>query len=383
MLTNFRKSLNQAILLILPAAVAPLGAQTTTAEGITTLEQFIASESALADSGDLLPTSRPVASVFGEQSVLDSPRAITVLTPELMARFDIQDFGDLGKIGAGTQQLNYYGVPGTPVLRGAVGGVFFNGLQRAYQRNEMPLSFGSFEAMDVVKGPAPAQYGPSQAGGYVNMIPKSPFFDRSRGSLRVTVGSPRWLSSVVSAKESIRSCPTSTQSDVPMRLPTREPSRLRAAALPVASDGTMRRGTALPAFAIFGFTDPKNTSSLPRYAPFAIGAGYISNQVTDDNVWGVSGSFDFAGISIAAMYDHLDSDSGADVDNMALTGQYKFANNILKLGYARTDPDGGNERDEWAVGLQHNLSSSARMWVEYTDEEDEGNLLTIGLRKDW
>lgn len=31
-------------------------------------------------------------------------------------------------------------------------------------------------------------------------------------------------------------------------------------------------GTALLAFAIFGFTDPKNTSSLPRYAPFAIGA---------------------------------------------------------------------------------------------------------------
>ena len=93
---------------------------------------------------------------------------------------------DLNKVGAGTQQINYYGVPGTPILRGAKGGVFFNGMQRAYQRNEMPLSFGSVDAMDVVKGPAPAQYGPSQAGGYVAMIPKSPFFDRRRGSLRVS-----------------------------------------------------------------------------------------------------------------------------------------------------------------------------------------------------
>ncbi|MDQ8187443.1 aquaporin [Pelagicoccus sp. SDUM812002] len=31
-------------------------------------------------------------------------------------------------------------------------------------------------------------------------------------------------------------------------------------------------GTALLAFAVFGFTDPKNSAILPRYAPFAIGA---------------------------------------------------------------------------------------------------------------
>jgi len=156
---------------------------------IVTMEQFIATESALADAGDVLPTSRPISSVFGDMSVLDTPRAVTVLTPELLRQFDIQDFSDLGRIGAGTQQTNYYGVPGTPVLRGATGGVFFNGIQRAYQRNEMPLSFGSFEALDVVKGPAPAHFGASQAGGYTNLLPKSPFFDRERSNLTVEVGS--------------------------------------------------------------------------------------------------------------------------------------------------------------------------------------------------
>lgn len=152
------------------------------------LEKFIATESSLANSGDILPTSRPTNSVFGELSVLDAPRAITVLTPELMAQFDIQDFSDLGRIGAGTQQRNYYGVPGTPVLRGAEGGVFFNGIQRAFQRNEMPLSFGSFEAMDVIKGPAPAHLGVSQAGGYTNLLPKSPYFDRRRSSITAEIG---------------------------------------------------------------------------------------------------------------------------------------------------------------------------------------------------
>lgn len=152
------------------------------------LEEFIATETALADSGDILPSSRPSSSVFGEMAVLDIPRALTVLTPALMAQFDIQDFGDLGRIGAGTQQRNYYGVPGTPILRGAQGGVFFQGIQRAFQRNEMPLSFGSVEAMDVVKGPAPAHFGVSQAGGYTNLLPKSPFFDQARSVVTAEIG---------------------------------------------------------------------------------------------------------------------------------------------------------------------------------------------------
>ena len=159
-----------------------------TDETVTELEQFIATETALADSGDILPTSRPTSSVYGEMSVLQAPRAMTVLTPELLRQFDIQDFSDLGRIGAGTQQRNYYGVPGIPVLRGAQSGVFFNGIQRAFQRNEMPLSFGSFESMDVVKGPAPAHLGVSQAGGYANLLPKSPYFDRRRSMVTAEIG---------------------------------------------------------------------------------------------------------------------------------------------------------------------------------------------------
>jgi iron complex outermembrane recepter protein len=174
---------------VAPPIVTAQSASNSGAEPITDMEKFIATETALDESGELLPSSRPTSSVFGEMAVFDTPRALTVLTPELMAQFDIQDFSDLGRIGAGTQQRNYYGVPGTPVLRGAEGGVFFNGIQRAFQRNEMPLSFGSVEAMDVVKGPAPAHFGVSQAGGYTNLLPKSPFFDRQRSIVTVEVGS--------------------------------------------------------------------------------------------------------------------------------------------------------------------------------------------------
>jgi iron complex outermembrane receptor protein len=159
-------------------------------DAATVLEKFIVTESAQHHAGDVLPTSRPVNSVFGrDASVLDLPRAVTVLTPELMRRFDLQNLGDLGRLGAGTQPANYFGIAGTPYLRGVKATTFFNGIARAYQRNEMPVSFGSLEAIDLVKGPAPAHLGAYPEGGYANYLPKSPFFDRPRGRFSLTAGS--------------------------------------------------------------------------------------------------------------------------------------------------------------------------------------------------
>jgi iron complex outermembrane receptor protein len=84
--------------------------------------------------------------------------------------------------------FDYYGMPGTPFIRGDFAGTFFNGMQRAFQRNEMPTSFGSLEGMDIVRGPAPGTFGPTPGGGYINFLPKSPYYDKFRGSLRTTIG---------------------------------------------------------------------------------------------------------------------------------------------------------------------------------------------------
>lgn len=159
-------------------------------EPVSELERFITHETAIDREPSLYPGARPLEELFGSQAqVAEVPRAITALSSTALEEFGIRSFADLGRVGAGTQQPNYYGVPGSPTLRGAKGSVFFNGMQRAYQRNEMPLSFGSAEAMDIVKGPAPAHFGPGMVGGFVNLTPKTPFFDKIRGSLQLTVGS--------------------------------------------------------------------------------------------------------------------------------------------------------------------------------------------------
>lgn len=167
-------------------------------EGLVELESFIADESAAVLTDAVLPTERDISGLFGDTtSILKVPRSLTLLSPQLMEQFNINDLGDLEKVGSGTQAYNFYGVPGTPVIRGAKGGTFLNGMLRAYQRNEMPLSFGSLEAIEVVKGPAPADFSPTMIGGFVNLIPKSPYFDKARGSIELEANN--WGNQIITA----------------------------------------------------------------------------------------------------------------------------------------------------------------------------------------
>lgn len=129
-----------------------------------------------------------------------------------------------------------------------------------------------------------------------------------------------------------------------------------------------------------------------NFGPAYVGVGYQSNEVTDGDQWGIAASFDFAGASIAAMYEDYDfSDGGgAEGKDYYLTAQYTLGNNILRAGWGRNDPKNGKETDEWAVGFQHNLSKRTRVWVEYADDEAAGgsksdgeSQLTLGLRHDF
>ncbi|WP_308983914.1 TonB-dependent siderophore receptor [Thalassobacterium sedimentorum] len=175
------------MLFLTPIAYPGLQAQESTeAEELPELEMFIAEESAAALNDSVLPTDRAISGLFNDAtSVLEVPRSVTLISPELMEQFSIDDLDDLEKIGAGTQTVNYYGLAGAPTIRGVKGGTFINGMLRAYNRNEMPLSFGSLEAIEVVKGPAPADFSATKVGGFVNLIPKSPFFDEEKGSIKL------------------------------------------------------------------------------------------------------------------------------------------------------------------------------------------------------
>ena len=154
------------------------------------LEAFIVEETAQTTTETLSPLSMRMDTPFGEDLTVDAlPRAVTVLTPELQELLQIDSYEALDRFGAGTQRLNYFGLAGSAFIRGARAGTYFNGMLRAYQRNEMPMSFGAFEGLEIVKGPVPAALTPTLVGGAVNQRPKRPYFDRARGSIEVEAGS--------------------------------------------------------------------------------------------------------------------------------------------------------------------------------------------------
>lgn len=173
------------MLFLLPLGLSSLTAQDSESQGgLPELEMFIADESASALNDTVMPTDREISGLFTDvTSILEIPRSVSLLSPEILDQFNIDDLRDLEKVGAGTQALDYYGVPGAPTIRGAKGGTYLNGMLRAYNRNEMPLSFGSLEAIEVVKGPAPADFSPTLIGGFVNLIPKTPYYDEEKGSI--------------------------------------------------------------------------------------------------------------------------------------------------------------------------------------------------------
>lgn len=157
---------------------------------IQDLEAFIIREVSSYYNGGVDPSSRPIGGLFNtEMDVLDIPRSVTMLSQDHMKLLQIDDLRSLSKFGAGTQLINNYGVTGTPIIRGAKGATLLNGMVRSFNLNEMPLSMGSSEALDVVKGPTPPHISPTHVGGFVNLVPKSPFFDKRRGSLELTAGS--------------------------------------------------------------------------------------------------------------------------------------------------------------------------------------------------
>ena len=180
------KSSHRTILSILIGFTTSVSNLSGQDSGLPELESFIADESASALNNTIMPTEREISGLFSDaKSILEIPRSVTLLSPEILDQLNIKGLRDLEKVGAGTQAFNYYGVPGSPTIRGARGGTYLNGMLRAYNRNEMPLSFGSLEAIEIVKGPAPADFSPTLIGGFVNLIPKTPFFDEEKGSIEL------------------------------------------------------------------------------------------------------------------------------------------------------------------------------------------------------
>lgn len=173
----------------LPTATLGLMAQETAPEP-TKLDEVEVTEVPIEEN--ILPTSRPFNSVFGfSDSVIDTPRSVTIISREQLSAISIQDVRDFSKLTSSSYTRTNFGAPTTPDIRGFIADTFVNGMRVGLSSNGngLPLNFNSVESVNIVKGPATVVQGVSSyVGGFVDLQTKRPYLDKARGELSGTVG---------------------------------------------------------------------------------------------------------------------------------------------------------------------------------------------------
>lgn len=158
--------------------------------GVVTLERFEIKD--VADEDQIMPTVRPISSVLGDaRSILDTPRSVSSISKELMAQVRIKSVTDFSQFSPGVYTAARYGLATTPMVRGDLAELYFDGQRAKYSRDSVMPSFNGVEALDIVKGPGSAVYGPQSNGasGYSNFVTKKPFFDKKSTEMSLSFGS--------------------------------------------------------------------------------------------------------------------------------------------------------------------------------------------------
>ncbi len=168
----------------LGAQTAATNAPPSTLSGTNDLSRVVVEGLPLNET--VLPTARPVDSVMGDdRSIIDTPRSVSLVTKAQMEARAISRATDFNQYAPGVYTPSRYGLANVPVIRGELSEIYQNGQRTIYSRNSLLASFNQVEAMDIVKGPGSAVYGPQGQGpgGYVNFVTKAPYFDQFRGEL--------------------------------------------------------------------------------------------------------------------------------------------------------------------------------------------------------
>src|SRR4051812_30447944 len=127
-------------------------------------------------SGDpvhLLET-RANSAAFGlDKPLIETPRAVTLVSDATIARYGIDGINDLSAITPSAYTASYYGVEGTVNLRGTLAENYFRGFKRVENRGTYRTPLGDAAEIEILRGPPSPIYGAGKVGGLVNFVPKS------------------------------------------------------------------------------------------------------------------------------------------------------------------------------------------------------------------
>lgn len=111
-----------------------------------------------------------------------------------------------------------------------------------------------------------------------------------------------------------------------------------------------------------------------------------AGDVYESDIWGLGATYSINAFTVAAKYeDREDSFFGNDNEWKVweLAGQYQMGATALKARYGNIDldVDGGmsEDGDQWGIEVEHKLGKKGRVWVGYTDLDEEAAVLASAL----
>ena len=142
------------------------------------------------DPVHLLETRANTAAFGLDKPLLETPRAVTLVSDATVARYGIDGVNDLTAITPSAYTASYYGVEGAVSLRGTLAENYFRGFKRVENRGTYSTPLSDAAGIEILRGPPSPVYGAGKVGGLVNFLPKTASAsDAFGGEASLTYGS--------------------------------------------------------------------------------------------------------------------------------------------------------------------------------------------------
>ena len=135
---------------------------------VWTAPAFAQGVESITVSGDpvhLLQTGANDAAFGLDKPLLETPRAVTLVSDATIARYGVSGVNDLTAITPSAYTASYYGVEGAVSLRGTLAENYFRGFKRAENRGTYSTPLSDAAGIEILRGPPSPIYGAGKAGG--------------------------------------------------------------------------------------------------------------------------------------------------------------------------------------------------------------------------
>lgn len=154
------------------------------------LAQDVESVTVTEDVVRLLQAGANSAAFGLNKPLLQTPRAVTLISDTTIARYGVEGLDDLTAITPSAYTASFYGVEGAVSLRGTLAENYFRGFKRAENRGTYSTPLANAAGLEILRGPPSPIYGAGKVGGLVNFLPKSAGAnDAFGGTVTVSYGS--------------------------------------------------------------------------------------------------------------------------------------------------------------------------------------------------